>query len=167
MRLTGPLPMEGALLDLELEPIVVLCFREGCVGETVAALEARVARDHATDPEIQHVLDRIAPDEEKHAELAWKFILWALRENPTMTRALLERELNRLADELSNLAPSTATDLSNPEHGVLAASQRSNVRRAALRNIILPCAEALLGAMGSSDAQPQPKTELGPLAASG
>jgi hypothetical protein len=147
--------MDGALLDLDFERIVVLCFREGCVGETVAALEARVAREHATDSHVRHVLDRIAPDEERHAELAWKLIRWALSERPDATRALLERELRVIADELSEPARFTARDRGIPEHGVLADSERSDTRRAALREIVLPCAEAVLGAACSSDAQPR------------
>jgi hypothetical protein len=30
----GPLPMGGALLDLDFDSILVLRLREGCVGET-------------------------------------------------------------------------------------------------------------------------------------
>jgi hypothetical protein len=157
----GPLPMDGALLDLDFERIVVLCFREGCVGETVAALEARVARDHATDAQVRRALDRIAPDEESHAELAWKFIRWALRENPATTRAVLGRELRRLANQRSEPTARAATDPGVPEHGVLAERERSDIRRAALREVVLPCAEALLAAAGCSDAQRGSATELG------
>jgi hypothetical protein len=156
----GPLSMEGALLDLDFERILVLCFREGCVGETVAALEARVARDHAIDAEVQHVLDRIAPDEQSHAELAWKFIRWALRENPTVARVLLAQELQLLSNELSEPPPPAAADRGVPEHGVLAESERATIRRAALREVVLPCAEAVLGAASSSGTQPQPTTAL-------
>jgi hypothetical protein len=144
----GPLPMDGALFDLDFERIVVLCFREGCVGETVAALEARVARDHATDAQVQQALDRIAPDEESHAELAWKFMRWALRENPATTRALLVHELRRLANERSEFTAPAAMDPGARAHGVLAERERSNLRRTALREIVLPCAEALLATAG-------------------
>jgi hypothetical protein len=140
----GPLPMDNALLELDFERILALCFREGCVGETVAALEARVARDHATDARVKHTLDRIAADEENHARLAWEFIHWALRENFAATRALLGRELRLLADELSDPVLSDATEPGVPEHGVLADSERSNLRQAALREVVLPCAEAML-----------------------
>jgi hypothetical protein len=148
----GALRMNGALLDLDFESIVALCFREGCVGETVAALEARVARDHATDPEVQRVLDRIAPDEEQHAELAWKFIRWALSEKPALTRALLARELRALADELAAPAAPSTTEPGAPGYGLLAESERARIRRAALRDIVLPCAEAVLGATRPSAA---------------
>jgi hypothetical protein len=147
----GRLPMDGALLDLDFERILALCFREGCVGETVAALEARVARDYALDPHVQQTLDRIAPDEQNHAELAWKFIRWALRENPQVTRALLAEELQLLTNELAELAPPASTDGGIPAHGVLAESERANIRRAALREIVLPCAEAVLRAAPSPE----------------
>lgn len=115
-----------------------------------------MARDHATDAQVQQALDRIAPDEESHAELGWQFIRWALRENPATTRALLRHELGRLATELSQLSAPAPTDPGAPEHGVLAERERSN-----LREVVLPCAEALLAAVGCSDAQPGAAFELG------
>lgn len=145
----GALPMDGALLELDFERIVALCFREGCVGETVAALEARVARDRAVDPDVAHALGRIAPDEERHATLAWKFIRWALSEKPALTRALLARELRALEDELSLVAPSS-TDPGAPGYGVLGENERVDIRRLALRDIVLPSAHAVLEAAPSS-----------------
>jgi len=143
----GALPMDDALLDLSFERVLVLCFREGCVGETVAAIEAQVARDQASDPEVQRALDRIGPDELRHAELAWKFVDWALREKPELTRALLREELHTLSAELARTASTGPTHGADPEslaHGVLPEPERARVRRSALSEVVLPCAEALL-----------------------
>jgi hypothetical protein len=154
----GALPMQDALLDLSFERVLVLCFREGCVGETVAALEAQVARDHSRDPEVQQALDRIGPDELRHAELAWSFVHWALRERPELTRSLVREELRALQVELDAAAPDApgAND-AEPEalaHGVLPESERTRVRRSALHEVVLPCAEALLQAASRDSVAP-------------
>lgn len=44
---------------------------EGCVHETYAAMLATWQAAHSTDPEVAHVMKRIATDETDHAALAW------------------------------------------------------------------------------------------------
>ena len=61
-----------------LRDVVRLTLREGCLGETLAALEARHALAHCTEPRVSAVLELIAKDERRHAELAWRFVRWAL-----------------------------------------------------------------------------------------
>src|SRR5436190_13763000 len=61
--------------------------REGCIGETVAALEAREALARASDPAVRAVLARIARDEARHAELAWRTVAWALSIGDERVRA--------------------------------------------------------------------------------
>lgn len=48
----GPLPVGGALTDVELLHTVELAVLEGCIGETSAALEAAWAADAATEPRM-------------------------------------------------------------------------------------------------------------------
>jgi hypothetical protein len=64
-----------------LGDVVELVIAEGCFGETVAALEAREAADAAADPVIRAAYTQIARDEQRHAELAFQFIRWALEQN--------------------------------------------------------------------------------------
>jgi hypothetical protein len=49
-----------------LESIVIAAIEEGCIGETVAALEAAEALAHCADPEARRVLE-ISRDETEHA----------------------------------------------------------------------------------------------------
>ena len=89
----GPaaLPVDGALADDTRRGIVATLVREGCIGETVAALEAAEAREHATDPVVRAVLQQIAADETRHAELAWRALRWALdSDNVELARAVGE-----------------------------------------------------------------------------
>ena len=145
----GRLAMDAALDERDLEAIVRLAFVEGCVGETVATLEAREALAGARDPEAREALARIAVDEQRHAELAWGFVRWALGQSPDV-RALLERELGRLESEarapLRSLRSRDEAALA--EHGVLSEMERERSRRCALAEVVLPCARALLGADG-------------------
>lgn len=143
----GPtaLPMDDALAHNDLASVTLMAFVEGCVGETVATLEARAALEQASDPLVRSALERIAEDEQRHAELAWRFVRWALAQGHGSLAASLTAQLDRLAEELSEASPSI--DVSPlAEHGVLSGGSRTLVRRTALAEVVLPCARALLGA---------------------
>lgn len=140
----GRLLMDAALQETELTQIVVTTFREGCVGETVAALEARAALDGAADPDVKRTLARIADDELRHAELAWRFVRWALREQGPTLRAALAGEVRRLEHELGQSPESAARATSAVEHGVLSERDQRQLRRTALAEVVLPCAASLL-----------------------
>jgi hypothetical protein len=74
----GPLDLSGALETTSLVDVVDLVIAEGCFGETSAALEALDAAETASDPVIVSAYLRIASDEQRHAELAFRFVRWAL-----------------------------------------------------------------------------------------
>jgi hypothetical protein len=156
----GKLPLDNALTETSLEDIVRLTVREGCIGETVAAIEAAEARATTQDPHIHAVLTKIQQDELKHAELAWRFVQWALvhdaavssaRSNPTATRSLREVVREEVAAAMAQLEPtsevvSSETDRVNAAYGVLSAASRAAVRRSALEGVVAPCAAELLRA---------------------
>jgi hypothetical protein len=139
----GRLPMAGALEDTGLEQIVSLAFREGCVGETVATLEAREAAEAAGTPELRQVLTRIAADELRHSALAWKFVQWALGLGVPSVQRVLSAELARLTAEAER-GPAIADSWGAPEHGVLSANRQATLRHLALVDVVLPCARQLL-----------------------
>jgi hypothetical protein len=74
----GPLDVEGAFIPLDLAQIAALTAREGCVGETLGALLAEEQLEMARDPSVVEILGRIVRDERRHAELAWRFVKWAV-----------------------------------------------------------------------------------------
>jgi hypothetical protein len=74
----GPLDVSGSLTLTSLADIVDLVIAEGCIGETSAALEALEAAETASDPVIAAAYAQIARDEQRHAELAFHFLRWAL-----------------------------------------------------------------------------------------
>jgi hypothetical protein len=78
----GPLDVSNSLELTSLSDIVDLVIAEGCIGETSAALEALEAAESAADPVIRAAYRRIAADEQRHAELAFRFVRWALAREP-------------------------------------------------------------------------------------
>jgi len=87
----GPdrLDLDHCFEDLGLRAIAKLVIEEGCIGETVAALEALEDAEATTDPVVRHVLRSIAHDEQTHAELAFKFLRWALTQSSREARAAI------------------------------------------------------------------------------
>jgi hypothetical protein len=75
--------MSGNWLPTSLVAVVELVIAEGCFGETRAALEALEAADTESDPVIIDAYAQIAADEQRHAELAFQFVRWALERDAT------------------------------------------------------------------------------------
>jgi hypothetical protein len=75
--------------------------REGCVGESFAALIATFQATTAADPEVRAHLTSIAGDETRHAELAWEIDAWLRTQLTRRQRAHLA---DVRADELARLA---------------------------------------------------------------
>jgi hypothetical protein len=136
----GPLAIDGALAAADARDILRLTVREGCIGETVASIEAAEAAAHAVDPEVRATLEGIAADEARHADLAWRFVRWLLARDPSLGEvlrvelAVAEREGRPDARDGDHLLA----------HGVLGEGLRAVIRRQALREVVVPCARGLL-----------------------
>jgi hypothetical protein len=157
----GTLPMTGALDDASLENIVRMTFLEGCLGETVAALCAAEALAAASDSDVRRTLALITRDEQRHAELAWRFLAWALTEDDSgQVATTLRIELTRVTQDLEDDQATTRdpvgdaarqTDSALARHGILSARQHRELARAALLDLVLPCAERLLAFHSRTD----------------
>jgi hypothetical protein len=154
----GPLSLEGALEGSNATDVVLGTVREGCIGETLAALEAAEALQHCEDAAARPVLQRIVADETRHAELAWRFVAWALetaRGTPRGTE-LMSLVQATFAAELATGAGCSIGEFDREmaRHGVLSAPVRQALRVRALRDVVAPCAAALLESIaGGSVAQ--------------
>ncbi len=145
---TGPgaLDASGALDGLCAEKSVRDAIVEGCVGETVAALVAQAQLARATSPLARTALARIAADEERHANLAWRFVAWAVTSRPELL-AVAERAF---ADALGR-SPTAVADVAIGVDaqawrawGRLDAAEHAATVREALAEVVGPCARALL-----------------------
>ena len=140
----GYLAVEHSLDDASLEAIVRSAIREGCVGETAAAIEAREAAEHVLDPKLRDLLLMIAEDETRHAQLAYSFVKWALEQGgPALERAA-RREFSALVAE-KPVADSALTDTEFAllRHGVVPEALRRSIRSQAISQVILPCSQSL------------------------
>jgi len=172
----GPLSMSGVLAPATLDDVARLCLLEGCVGETLAAIEAAEALAGATDPEVRRALERIAQDERRHAELAFRFVAWALEQRPHSglrhaLAAVLEATVGvsrYAADDdargTRRAEPSAGNEGGSDDerleaHGLLPERRRSALRRAVLEEVVVPCVRRLLAEAGARRSQPP-----GPLA---
>ena len=147
----GPLDVAGALDDVSLERVVERALIEGCVGETAAALEARFATEGVTDPVVRGVLEAIAEDEERHAALAFRFVVWAVEREPRLLGELRARIAVLAAaepsvDDAPRLEPFAAELRA---HGVPSLSERRAARAAALTDVV----PELLGALERTASQ--------------
>lgn len=137
----GPLDVEHSLDRSSLVDVVRLVVREGCIGETVAALQVSEAAAVVTSPGLREQLSQVATEEAEHAELAWRFVRWALERQPSLA-SVLEDELTRAAEPLPSEA--SRDDEALHDLGILSASSEASIRSAALREVVEPCLLALV-----------------------
>jgi len=146
----GKLDCQGALARSSLADVALDTFLEGCIGETVAALEASEALAGATVPAVRQVLEQIAEDEARHAALAWRFVAWSSAQSPGLVeslRARWERERERAAHARTALAQRASTTEDLSAGGIVSDLARAELRLHALREVVGPCLEALPGAL--------------------
>jgi len=142
----APLDIEHCFDDPSLTGIAKLVLREGCLGETVAALEAVAAAECAVDPAVQRALTRIARDEQNHTGLAFQFLRWALSvSSPEVRRELAREAAQRLADfeNSAQQGERSATDQRLAAHGLLGTDALRDVHLAAVRDVSRPLLAAL------------------------
>ena len=134
----GPLSMDSAMTDIDLEEIAMLVLLEGCIGETCAALEASWASEQCPGP-LGDILDGIASDETRHSELAWQFIQWGIEQKPEIAPRLLERALTE-SRKVSQPSPNEDWIAG---FGLVPGSQRHQLRAMPFEDIVIPCLSAL------------------------
>jgi hypothetical protein len=142
----GRLSVGGALSDLGREAILITTILEGCVGETVAAVEAAEALACAQDPAVCQVLSKIAEDEMRHAELAWQYVRWATWQDEDL-RAMAVSTVASVVGEARLAVRATGPDSNDRllRFGILPENFRRDIRARVLLEVVAPCARALLG----------------------
>ena len=147
-RRCGPGALDAAAESsvLELEALVCANVEEGCVGETLAALEAKEAARRAEDPVVSAALQAVAFDEERHAQLGWSVWGWALAMAPELrapTAAVFDGAIAQTRRGMPN-------DLRGKEleaHGRLANSTRRELAIRHIEEVLLPAREQLLSGL--------------------
>lgn len=93
-----------------LADAVTAAVVEGCIGETLAAAVVAEQARLCTDAELASELGRIAEDELRHAELAWRFVAWAVKQwgARTSVQAAFEAALARAVEAPTELGLAAA-----------------------------------------------------------
>jgi hypothetical protein len=161
----GSLDTRGAAAPGEsFADTVLACVREGCIGETLAALELTTLADACTDPELAASLRAIADDESRHAALAWRFVQWALTRKPGLAPQVAAAFERAVAAEPKReiLVDARERELLRA-HGCLPLDERRNLERAGLRDLVAPCADALLAAVGRTRTEAEAEERFMPV----
>jgi hypothetical protein len=143
----APFPFEGHVaIDGSLASIAARTLREGCAGETIAAMVAAEQLAGARDPAVQAALSCIVDDESRHAELAFRTVAWALREGGAPVRAAVEGAVAELAGQTAELEAEAAPPAAAlAAHGRVSPEAQRRVAARALAEVVRPCLLALLG----------------------
>jgi hypothetical protein len=154
----GPMDLRSLSVGtITLEDVVVRAIREGCIGETVATMIVAEAAEAAVDdPTARQLLQSIAADEARHAELAWRFVTWALEADATLIDVV--RSTFCHASSFADSPRDDAPDGRGARFGRLCQEERARVAARAIREVITPCAEAMLRHV-SARAQHDPLVE--------
>lgn len=146
----APLSMQAVAPAATLRESVLSAVIEGCIGETLAAARAQAALEFARDQATRTVLAKIADDETRHAELAYRYVAWALTREPNLAsdiHELVRRESCLLSARADSLAPKP--DVLEPALallGRLSSARGGAVHDSTFAQVILPCIARLLEA---------------------
>lgn len=132
------------VIDEDRTAIVLGVIARGCIRGAVAALSAREALEHCQDPATREVLMLRQGTKAQDAQLAWRFVTWALR---NAGADLQDRARVVFLTALSGQSPSGPPgerERALLRYGVLGDPQRAALEQRVLRSAVLPCMEALL-----------------------
>lgn len=144
----GPLAQAGASLATDMAEVVVATIHEGCVGETLAAALASEQARVAVDPEVRASLLKIAEDEARHAELAWRFVAWALQGAEPRVRRLAHAAFSQALERTQRPPEPPLCAALDPAllhaWGQLALEESAALVRRTLDEVIRPAEQLLL-----------------------
>lgn len=139
-------PFEPQLvLERTLVGLAQSTFEEGCIGETLAAIQANEQLELATDPAVCSTLAEIVQDEARHALFAWHSVAWMLREGGDAVSGALATVLGGASwvPDASDAAPRETREIMLA-HGRLDPHRLHVLQVRGLKEVIIPCAKAML-----------------------
>ncbi len=146
----GPaaLDIDGALAGSD-DPlhVVLATVREGCIAETISAMQLQRACETAEDPRLRAALARVLEQELRHVELAWSFVAWACARGDARLRAAVR---DAFADAARSIPRGPADDPADADadrwrrFGRLTRADAHAVALQTLRAIVRPTAHELL-----------------------
>ena len=134
MDLSGPLFTGGSLAEL-----AVACVQEGCIGETIAAVEAAHRLVSTTDAAVGRALERVVREEGQQAAMAWRALAWLLDVGGEATRVAVEAAF---AAPLAPMGGPTQVG-GAVKHGLLTRAARNVAQQQAWNDVIQPTWRAM------------------------
>ncbi|MFT5460280.1 MAG: hypothetical protein ACI9K2_006797, partial [Myxococcota bacterium] len=118
--------------------------REGCVGESLAAIECAARAAGCTVPAVREVLDTLVRDESRHAALAWRTLRWLLDDDADgAVRLRVGAVFAELADRYGVPALGAAGTADAQAHGLLTDAEVASVHARGWAEVIAPSWAAL------------------------
>ena len=136
----GPGDLAPAWQPKTLAELAVDTFAHGCFEETLGALIAEELASVATTDDLRRTLRRIARDELRHAELAFRILAFCLDRDPQILRHL-ERTLADVVRSIPELSGEPSADLEGD--GVPSGESLRAVARSICDEILAPSLRAL------------------------
>ena len=142
------LDVDGSFGKMNVKDILESVIKEGCIEETLSAIEAHFRTHYAKDLSVKKTLLKIAIDETRHAQLAWNTVKWAVNKYPKIhsfvTRTFEEefKQLSTLEEEAilfsSPICESLEKDQSYRRFGALIDGDHEKIRLVGMKNVIRP-----------------------------
>jgi len=157
-RALGPLEVniqDSLASSTSAEHILRAVIEEGCIGESLAAVQAQLEASYAHHPLMKAQLEKIHSDELEHALLAWRFVGWMLAQRPALTTLAIESfEAHGRALGV-DLLPEGLSERSVAlmRHGCTPSYQLQRWRKHAFEHVVAPCAQALLSMRAREEAR--------------
>lgn len=138
----APLPVHDSMSLMSLVQLAALTAEEGCVGETLGAALAAHQLERATDPASRRILRKIARDEARHAELAWRFVAWAVGEGGREVALAVEASVRRACASTLAMAIRSYDGIDLEAwhaHGRVTCAEAREIARTTMREVLEPC----------------------------
>lgn len=147
-RALGPLEVniqDSLAQSTSAEHILLAVIEEGCIGESLAAVQAQMEASYAYHPTIKAQLEKIHYDELEHALLAWRFVGWMLAQRPELAPLAMESFESHARELGPDILPQGISDqsLALMGHGCTPSYQIQRWRHHAFKHLVEPCAQAL------------------------
>ena len=145
----GALKVTDSMNQLNIKDIIQSLVQEGCIEETLSAMEARFQARWADIPDMKDSLETIAVEETSHAQLAWNTISWIIGKYPEEKQFILETfreafkahwgDSSKHTDTTdSNIFPDQCGGSSMRRFGLLTNKDKSLIRKAGVKLVIEP-----------------------------
>jgi hypothetical protein len=157
----GALDIADGVAATNLAEVAARAVIEGCVGETIAALQAEAELEQATETDVRHALEIIRSDEAAHAELAWSFVRWAVDQGDESVLVAVRRAFAAAERSLraERAEPGRVIDRRLLHaHGRLTPAERLACHLEAFDSVIAPCRDTLLAGRSTGRAAPAAHT---------